>query len=257
MGKSNSALIKLFSGTSPEINIFVHGFRSINTIEKLENLAYNILHAKPSGQVYLYAWKSDINFNSEAISNLILLVAKSKNQYVSTISLLSPILSIYARFKFYESRAAILGENLKRHISKIPGAKDLNIYLIGHSLGALVIFNALTANDWFDYNIKDIVLIGGCVDKNSSLWEDVIDQISGNIYNGYSIDDKILKKTPDFKKHIGRNKLLINTYYNNRIINHEFPSYSHSDYWPNLEEVLFNLWDNFIISNEYDVDENL
>ena len=74
--------------------------------------------------------------------------------------------------------------------------KDINpnikITLMGHSLGARVIFNTLYRLLDSCQSIDNIILLGGAVDSNIVNWTDVSESVK-NIYNFYSQNDYILK----------------------------------------------------------------
>ena len=58
MPKHKAKLTKIYEGTEKEINIFIHGFHAINSLEGFYKLSNRILKAKPRGSVYLLFWKS-------------------------------------------------------------------------------------------------------------------------------------------------------------------------------------------------------
>ena len=77
-------------------------------------------------------------------------------------------------------------------------AKKLNdkkkYILVGHSLGARVIFNLLTilSNSNRLNLIDDVYLYGGAVDNNSFKWKKASQAVNNNIYNFYSKNDAVL-----------------------------------------------------------------
>lgn len=95
--------------------------------------------------------------------------------------------------------------------------KDEEVILCGHSLGTKVIYNALiqisqqkpTINSTI---IKEVHLLGGAENSNLDNWNYANRCVSGNIYNYYSKNDKILKylyQVAEFNtsKPIGRNPI--------------------------------------------------
>lgn len=67
--------------------------------------------------------------------------------------------------------------------------------LIGHSLGARVIFNCLThlQENHLNSNIFEVHLLGGAVGNNSKKWSKMSLVVKNSIYNYFSDHDKVLK----------------------------------------------------------------
>jgi predicted alpha/beta hydrolase family esterase len=67
--------------------------------------------------------------------------------------------------------------------------------LIGHSLGARVIFNCLNYlyENQFASNIFEVHLLGGAVGSNSKKWSQKTLLVKNNLYNYFSNNDSVLK----------------------------------------------------------------
>jgi pimeloyl-ACP methyl ester carboxylesterase len=88
-------------------------------------------------------------------------------------------------------RAARTGVQLAEAISRTTGQK---FTLVGHSLGARVIYYALEALSTKDTLFVDnVILLGGAIGrKDKEGWERAANAVSGKIYNCFSEQDKIL-----------------------------------------------------------------
>lgn len=83
---------------------------------------------------------------------------------------------------------------------------SLKITLMGHSLGARVIFNTLYQLLESQTKIDTIMLFGGAVSSDKVNWSDVAHAVNTNIYNFYSLNDHILQNLYQlsmFEKPIG------------------------------------------------------
>ncbi|MBD3609650.1 MAG: DUF726 domain-containing protein [Gammaproteobacteria bacterium] len=244
MKEGEARLTALHYGDENEVNIFVHGYRAISNAEEMKGLATQIMKIKPRGWVYLFHWgsgqwqfKSDIDYSKKVRLTLRTLARGIILPYVAPFKGLWTVLD----FKRKERSAEELGKRLKRHISRIPEAKSCKINLIGHSLGARVIHHALQG-DWSEYRINDVILLGGAADAECESWDACLKQIKGKVYNAYSRKDKVLSMTPDKRKRIGREPLLKG---HKKVVNREYPSFGHTDYWKRLDYIVPRLWDKF------------
>ncbi|MFV8366207.1 DUF726 domain-containing protein [Flavobacterium sp. XS1P27] len=73
--------------------------------------------------------------------------------------------------------------------------KKKDFILVGHSLGARVIFNCLTylSEKSLSSNIIEVHLLGGAVGNNSKKWSKMSLGVKNSIYNYFSDHDKVLK----------------------------------------------------------------
>jgi len=122
--------------------------------------------------------------------------------------------------------------------------------LIGHSLGARVIYSCLASLKTKDKCfINDVHLLGGAVDKNCEndsnrvCWSELHSAVSGKIRNYFSKNDTVLKTLYkvgegvkfEFGDPIGRHPIE-----NERIHNIDVTDYisGHTEYKPNLQKIL-------------------
>jgi hypothetical protein len=85
--------------------------------------------------------------------------------------------------------------SLVRDIGLIYSFKpDAEIILMGHSLGARVIFNALKNLQKTNLRIQEVYLFGGAVSRNDKAgWLSALTTVDKKIYNFYSFNDSVLK----------------------------------------------------------------
>lgn len=248
--RKNAKLTLIFPGPEEVINIFIHGYNAVTSQSKFEKLSYYILSAKPAGRIYLLYWRAG-NWRLPVWTQGMVTISKTAyrafrvGKIFSPISLLADAAALTASemlsYRYYERRAEKLGDYLKSHIRTIPQASDYKINLIGHSLGARVIYYALSLHEWPDYHINDCIFLGGAADIEAD-WDVFLTRIRGKIYNAYSRRDLVLKITPDMRKRVGRYPIPARS---SRIINQDCPSFQHIDYWPELGQLLPCLWENF------------
>ncbi len=249
--RKRARLTLIFPGPEKEINIFIHGYSAVTSRSKFEKLSSHILSAKPPGQIYLLCWRAG-SWKTPAWAQTLLTISRTAYRAVKIGEIFSPAAFVadaavltaseMILYRYYENRSEKLGDNLKDYIRMIPQAKNYKINLIGHSLGARVIHYALSLHEWSDYHINDCIFLGGAADADKDNWEECLSRINGNIYNAYSKRDLILKVIPDMKKRVGRHPIQCSS---SRIINRNYPSFHHLDYWPRLGYILPHLWKNF------------
>ena len=155
--------------------IVIHGAdSSLNLLERpdVNELEYLISEAQISGKVYLLSWRSGYS---------------------------KACLPLGCEYHEVENNAHRLGQNLRTLLSKLPSSRKEKLRLIGHSLGAHVIISALLANDWKDYRVEDVILLGTALCENDfekhtprQLWRRCLGQIRGRIFNCYNRYDLAL-----------------------------------------------------------------
>ena len=135
-------------------------------------------------------------------------------------------------------------------LADIIARTDKEYILIGHSLGARVIYSCLASLKTKDkYFIKDVHLLGGAVDKNCEnddsrvCWSELHNSVSGKIRNYYSKNDTVLQTLYkvgegvkfEFGDPIGRHPIE-----NGKIDNIDVTEYikGHTEYKPNLNKIL-------------------
>ena len=84
---------------------------------------------------------------------------------------------------------------LMRDIELIYSFKpDVEIILMGHSLGARVIFNTLKNLQKTNFKILEVYLFGGAVSRNDKAgWLSALTTVDKKVYNFYSLNDSVLK----------------------------------------------------------------
>jgi hypothetical protein len=235
MAKHEAKLIKIYEGPEKEINIFVHGFRTINSLEGFYKLARRILAAKPRGRAYLLFWKSG-KWSLPGVVGAFLTLFTSE----------------VAQFKHYQHQAEVVGKYIKQHIGKIPEAKNVKINFIGHSFGARVICFALAFNDWSDYRIRNCILLGGEVENDPALWLKCVKQVNGKIYNIFSKNDEEMKLLT-IKDKVGTSPIRINHPLQRKIENRDYYTFGHHDYWKNLNYIFRQLEPGYKRSKQFDL----
>jgi GTP-binding protein EngB required for normal cell division/uncharacterized protein (DUF697 family) len=97
------------------------------------------------------------------------------------------------KWKKSKDRAKRVGTIYFKHLveKEVP---EKSISLIGHSLGARVIYYALKECSSTTQEIKDVILLGGAIRENKD-WQYVASNLSGRIFNLYNSKDPVLKTT--------------------------------------------------------------
>lgn len=241
----DAKLVPLSIGPEKHITVVVHGYGVVKSEQQFERIAQPILAARPAGRVYLMYWQSG---NIRMPPWVLAAATAARIARISTsTAILGPaavageVLMQIWDFKKHEAMAEELGQRFKRHLSRIPFARDYPVNLIGYSLGARVIHYALAFNDWNNYKLKDCVLLAGAADAEDEDWPECAEKLSGKIYNAYSEKDGILKVKPDFRLAIGRHGIL---WRHPQIVNRKY-QLGHFDYMPEFEYLLQRLWSGF------------
>ncbi len=86
------------------------------------------------------------------------------------------------------------GRFLADALSRLPGAADRPIRLIGHSLGTVLIHSALPAIDRGRVSVDSVTLMGSAAPRIG--WERLADTFTGPLVNLFSPCDYILKFAP-------------------------------------------------------------
>lgn len=150
-------LVKLYEDEeNPDIyNVFVHGYAA----QDAKDIPQAIKYAAPIGNTYLLKWRSGSplsNFSYKALQN----------------------------YYDKELMADGIGFNLEETLLKvIPRSHAVKVNLIGHSLGARIIYQGLSHNNWKRINLQDCILMGGIVDSEAYNWKECARKIKGQIIN--------------------------------------------------------------------------
>ena len=243
-------LILLHDGKEKVINVFIHGYSAIHNDEELNSLSEQILNAKPVGKVFLLVWSSGkLKTIGIAARGLYYAFKIGRNAFraaptLNVVSSLSEPFYQIAKFKYFEHKSELLGKKLNKYLKRLNGKfPNTPINLIGHSLGSRAIHYAMHHSELSNYNVKDVVFIGGAADANDGDWVECADSIRGKIFNIYSSNDSTLKYlTPDLRPRIGRDGI---PYSYHKIKHKHLGSFGHKEYWANLEYVLQVGWKTF------------
>lgn len=132
----------------------------------------NLREAGWRGSIYYLWWDSSNNRN-----------------FYSTIGQLG--VGVIAHWDKHKRRARRVGEDyLENLISR--QVNETTISLVGHSLGARVIFFAASNwSIWSSHKLKNVFLLGGAIPKNRN-WEKVASRLSGKVFNIYNSRDTTL-----------------------------------------------------------------
>jgi pimeloyl-ACP methyl ester carboxylesterase len=149
------------------------------------------------------------------------------------------VLANAVQFKIHQQRADELGRSLGTLLKSWLWCRKKKINLIGHSLGARVIQQALLHANLDESTIRDCVLLGGAADTNPETWRQCANRIEGSIYNFYSDADKVLLITPDITKWVGRNPIECGS---PNIHNIHKSGWGHGDYWKKIDQILYADW---------------
>ena len=94
------------------------------------------------------------------------------------------------------SKAKFAGRQLASHIAKQAFGMG-PVSLIGFSLGARVIYHALLALCELEeprVHVQDVILLGGAVKNDPTIWSELVTQVAGRAINIYSHNDLVLKR---------------------------------------------------------------
>jgi hypothetical protein len=139
-------------------------------------------------------------------------------------------------------KAAMTGILLADIIARLDGRKK--VVLIGHSLGARVIFYTLSAlSTKQSKKIKDVILLGGAIDRtNEQEWNQCANAVSGRIVNCWSKHDWILAGLYRTANAFSSEPIGLGAIQSNlsKIVNIDVSDIvtGHMDYKPNLDTIL-------------------
>lgn len=241
-----------------DINIFIHGFGRLKG-QDLETYLRMLYRIGLKGRTYLFNWRSGLLWRPLLPVALMTggllgysIYQKIKNAkgssgtrapqpgfLKSVFALGAPIFPVAAGIEFNHSkhRAERVGNEFEKWIMDIPRIKESPLNLIGFSLGARIIYHALSSHPWKEYHLKDVCLLGGAVDAYSTDWEGCLAKMSGYLYNYYSKHDDALAVKPDSERNIGRYPIPLEV---PKVINIEtsLHHHRHPSYAENLPQLL-------------------
>ena len=232
----NVELVQINSGQEPSI-ICIDGFLTHDNAKLADEWLSNLPEEYKKHNIYYCKWES------QKFLDIV------KTVFMPTFE------KLLGRFPFLIPTALyniiniwkLAGDNATKAGKSLAGiihSQDKKFILVGHSLGARVI-NSLLANisAKSKCNITNVYLLGGAINNNNDVWDDLVKKISGTIYNYSSQKDQVLQilytigeaSRLKFDKPIGRNKIN-----NSSIKNIDVTSYidGHSKYHRNLRVIL-------------------
>lgn len=155
---------------SDTIVICIDGFMSESNAEQFKDWADGLESLKSSSWLKGYMWASN-NFKTIISGGVSSWYESVSNTEKAATALLNDITTIYS-FR-----------------------PDVKIILMGHSLGARVIYNMLIKLHKHDFKVYEVYLFGGAVSRNNKAgWLSALSTVDKKIYNYYSSNDDILKK---------------------------------------------------------------
>lgn len=141
------------------------------------------------------------------------------------------------------------GLRLADALSSIPDVRGRPIHLHGHSLGTVVIRQALPGLCHRGLDVQNVCLMGGAAPRRG--WADVADAFTGQLFNLYSAWDRVLNIAPVFGRVVGNGEIdaaesrlagrLINIDLADRLPSAMNPLAHHSGYWKHFGAVVGGL----------------
>ncbi|KAF7765121.1 hypothetical protein PCIT_b1271 [Pseudoalteromonas citrea] len=206
-------IIKIKPGTQPAI-ICIDGFLTEKSKEASGKWLDELTNIYPENEIYYVKWEAkrlrDIASTFSAIGSKEIAkkgvwgLAKSASKTAATK--LAPVGYAFQALGLVTnpwSVAGVKAYQVGALLSDIIARTDKEYILIGHSLGARVIYSCLASLKTKDEAfIKDVHLLGGAVnnscstDKDTSScvnWSGIEDSVSGSINNYFSSNDSVLK----------------------------------------------------------------
>lgn len=255
-------IVRVKQGLEPAI-ICIDGFLNEKVKSAPDSWLEPISELYPDNTIYYIRWESkrlhDLastfsSFNSiESKKNFVYMAAQSASK--AAAKKLVPLSAAFHALNLTTnpwSVASIKAYQTGALLADIIARTDKEYILVGHSLGARVIYSCLASLKTKENKfIKDVHLLGGAVsnlcdentDEGGANWFGVEQAVSGEIYNYYSKNDDVLKYLYsigegikyDFGSPIGRST--INTKYVNNIDVSAVVS-GHTKYKSSLAEIL-------------------
>jgi hypothetical protein len=201
-------LEKIKDGSNNQIVIFMHGFNFNDSDKKkfLENYKNALERVRFKGAVYELTWKSGSRINPLIRSALYLLTLLKRNPktlipaYIFSYIINKCVLNHFD-FKKADHRAKnYYPPKLFDYIAKNLGnqLEKKKVFLIGHSLGTVLIFEALEyflrTGKKINFMIEDVFFLGSAINsKKRELVQGHLDFIQGRLFNFYSKKDMVLK----------------------------------------------------------------
>lgn len=251
MGKDSGVKLSFVSSDGAEdgpINVYVHGYFNGAQGNRLK-INESIYDADPPGDSYLLEWDSGTLIGAivkGAIHSVPLILipgGKEGKVIIKTVKFAARSNAgraiVGGHYRGKKGMARAIGDQFADIIDNIPDVSDHPVNLVGHSLGALALFTALTASEELNthFDINDVVFMGGVVEslEAEAKMSFLLDQIQGRLYNVYSESDFVLRGPSIFASQIGRNPI---KHKSAQIANWNCQGTGHTDYWKKLDEIM-------------------
>jgi len=259
-------IIKIKPGKGPSI-ICIDGFLTEKSKEAPEQWLSDLSKIYPENEIFYVKWEAkrlqDIANSAslvggqETLKKGLFGLAKSASKTAATK--LAPVGIAFQALGLATNPWSVAGVKAYQTgalLADIIARTEKEYILIGHSLGARVIYSCLASLKTKDERfIKDVHLLGGAVNNNYSSnkdssdsvnWSGIDNSVSGSINNYYSSNDSILKYLYkvgegvkfDLGKPIGRHEINSSKINNVDVSNHVS---GHTKYKEKMESFLVNI----------------
>lgn len=180
-------LIKLKDGKNPAI-VCIDGFMSQEDLNVSSIWTDNLSKHFSNNAVYYAKWKSK---SVTSLAKSIWEKSNFKDDFLQ-IALNTIKFTLSDTISYWDEsnkKAHKVGVLLANELKQ----KDETYILIGHSLGAKVIYSCIEQlSPYNKTHIQSIHLLGGAIDKSKD-WQKISKAVTNKIYNYYKKDDKVLK----------------------------------------------------------------
>jgi len=253
-------ILKVKSGTEPAI-ICIDGFLTEGDKSASQLWTESLNKHYPDNTIYYVKWESkrlkdlastfSVSLGKEGLKKGAFTAALSASKAAATkIAPLGMAIQTLGLATNPWSVASIKAYQTGALLADIIARTNKKYILIGHSLGARVIYSCLASlNTKDEYYVQDVHLLGGAVDKNCETdndrvdWSELHNAVTGSINNYFSKNDIVLqtlyKVGEGIKFELG-NPIGRHPIDNENINNIDVTQYinGHTEYKLNLEKIL-------------------
>ncbi|WP_455925227.1 DUF726 domain-containing protein [Pseudomonas putida] len=223
-------------GTGTVANVFIHGYSAGHDLRDRRMLSRHIPSTLQGGVNLFGFWPSGhiLKMDWETVQAFI---SHSKGTPYGLGGLVGVARDRVMHFSRSRQRAEHMGQVLPGELQQYlaehhPQVTTVN--LVGHSLGGRVLVSALKTlkgqPDGFRLKIGDVLLMAAAVQVSALEGWSLRETLDGRLLNAWSKADKTLRLLVD-ETCLGRNQV-------SSFDNVEMSGFDHTDYWPNLHQVL-------------------